>query len=74
MLGIFRFIGVRASKISRELRGNRATINLDLCRQWIRSSQPIILNSAVAGLKMAHLLKITLSFLSCGAHPDGARV
>jgi hypothetical protein len=32
------------------------------------------LNSAVAGLKMAHLLEITLGFLICGAHPEGARV
>jgi hypothetical protein len=32
------------------------------------------LNSVVAGLKMAQLLEISLSFLICGADPDGARV
>ncbi len=34
----------------------------------------LTLNSAVAGPKMAHLTKITLSFEFSSAHPDGARV
>jgi hypothetical protein len=34
----------------------------------------MILKTAVAGLKMAHLPKIALAFEFRSAHPDGARV
>jgi hypothetical protein len=37
-------------------------------------SEGITLKTVVAGLKTAHLTKITLAFDFFGAHPDGARV